>query len=311
MEATPQAEDQQAERPLKLRHWLGFALLCAIWSTTWMAIRVLVAEVPPFRAASLRFAIASAFLLGLAAIRRDQWPKSSREWRVVTMLGVTMMTIPFGVVFWAEQYVTSSMTAVLSATTPLVIALLTPVMLRQPVPRRAVFAMVIGFGGIVALFWTGMSLSPHRLAGGLAILAGAVSTGWSAHYAKRNAQGISPVVSTGLQLAVGTVLLGALSMVVERDAESHWSGKAIAALLFLAVMGSAVAFAVWYWLLKRMRPYQLSTIGLIIPVGAMLEGALLLHEPAPPMVIAAVLVVLGAVATVLRAEPEKVLSLRD
>jgi drug/metabolite transporter (DMT)-like permease len=60
-----------------------------------------------------------------------------------------------------------------------------------------------------------------------------------------------------------------------------------------------------------MRPYQISTISLIIPVGAMLEGALLLQEPAPPMVIAAVLVVLGAVATVLRAEPEKVLSLRE
>jgi drug/metabolite transporter (DMT)-like permease len=306
-----EATTSQAERPLKLRHWLGFALLCATWSTTWAAIRILVAEVPPFRAAALRFAIASALLIGFAAIRRDQWPKNRREWRVVVTLGVTMMTIPFGVVFWAEQYVTSSMTAVLSATTPLAIALLTPVMLHQKVPRRAVFAMVVGFGGIVALFWTGMSLSPHRVAGGLAILVGAVSTAWSAHYAKRNAQGISPVVSTGVQLAVGTVLLGALSMVVERGTPSHWSGRAIAALLFLAVMGSSVAFAVWYWLLKRMRPYQISTISLIIPVGAMLEGALLLQEPAPPMVIAAVLVVLGAVATVLRAEPEKVVSLRE
>jgi drug/metabolite transporter (DMT)-like permease len=220
------------------------------------------------------------------------------------------MTIPFGAVFWAEQFVPSSLTAVLSATTPLVIALLTPVMLHQKVPRRAVFAMVVGFGGIVALFWTGMSMSPHRIAGGFAILVGAATTAWSAHYAKRNAHGISPVVSTGVQLALGMVLLGALSLVVERDAPSNWSTKAIVSLVFLAVMGSAVAFAVWYWLLKSMRPYQLSTVSLIIPVGAMLEGALLLQEPAPPMVIAAVLVVLGSVATVLRAEPEKTLSLR-
>lgn len=276
-----------------------------------MAIRVLVREVPPFRAAALRFAIASALLLGFAVVRKARWPQNAAEWRVVLVLGVTMMAVPFGVVFWAEQYVTSSMTAVLSATTPLVIALLTPVMLRQSVPRRAVFAMVVGFGGIVALFWTGMSMSPHRIAGGVAILAGAVSTAWSVHYAKRKAHGISPVVSTGVQLAVGTALLGGLSLVVERDADSHWTTQAIAALIFLAVMGSSVAFAVWYWLLKRMRPYQLSTVSLIVPVGAMLEGALLLREPAPPMVIAAVLVVLGAVATVLRAEPEKVISLRE
>ena len=305
------APTSQAEHPLQLRHWLGFALLCATWSTTWMAIRVLVSEVPPFRAAALRFALAAALLLGVAAVRRARWPRSAAEWRTVVVLGVTMMAIPFGVVFWAEQYVTSSLTAVLSATTPLVIALLTPVMLHQAVPRRAVFALVVGFGGIAALFWTGMSMSPHRIAGGLAILAGSVSTAWSAHYAKRNAHDISPVVSTGVQLAVGMALLGGLSLLVERDAPSHWSTRAVVALVFLAVMGSAVAFAVYYWLLKQMPPYQLSTTALIVPVGAMLEGALLLQEPAPPMVIAAVLVVLGAVATVLRAQPEKLISLRD
>lgn len=305
------AETPQAERTLKLRHWLGFLLLCGTWSTTWMAIRVLVQEVPPFRAAALRFALAAVVLLAFAVMRRSRWPQDQREWLVPVALGVTMMTIPFGAVFWAEQYITSGMTAVLSSTTPLAIALLTPVMLQQKVPRRAVLALVVGFCGIAGLFWSGIGLESRALIGGLAILASALSTAWSANYAKRHAHSINPIVNTGLQLAVGTVLLGGLSLAVESGRSSHWNGKALGALVFLAVMGSSVAFAVYYWLLKRMRPYQLSSTAFIVPIGAMVEGALLLGEPVTPIMIAAALVVLAAVAAVLRAEPAKVPATAD
>ncbi|HSE49429.1 MAG TPA: EamA family transporter [Terriglobales bacterium] len=294
------AETAQAEHELGLRHWLGFALLCATWSTTWMAIRVLVREVPPFRAAALRFAIAAAVLLVVAVVRKSRWPQSADEWRTVVVLGVTMMTIPFGTVFWAEQYITSGMTAVLSATTPLAIALLTPVMLHQKVPRRAVIALVVGFAGIAVLFWSGVGFEGRALVGGVMVLVSAFATAWSANYAKRHAQGISPVVNTGVQLALGTVLLGALSLMVERGQPSHWSGKAVGALFFLAVMGSSVAFAVYYWLLKRMRPYQAGSTAFLVPIGAMVEGAVLLGEPVTAVMVVATLVVVGAVAAVLR-----------
>lgn len=293
-------ETPQAEHELGVRPWLGFALLCATWSTTWMAIRVLVREVPPFRAAALRFAIAAAVLLVFALVRKSRWPQDAAEWRTVIVLGVTMMTIPFGTVFWAEQYITSGMTAVLSSTTPLAIALLTPVMLQQKVPRRAVVALVVGFAGIAVLFWGGIGFEGRALVGGLSILASAFSTAWSANYAKRHAHAISPVVNTGMQLAVGTVLLGALSLLVERGQPSHWSGKAVGALFFLAVMGSSVAFAVYYWLLKRMRPYQVGATAFIVPIGAMVEGAVLLGEPVTSVMVVATLVVVGAVAAVLR-----------
>src|SRR3954463_10870735 len=108
MAPTPQAEHQ-----LGARHWLAYAVLCGTWSTTWMAIRVLVTEVPPFRAAAVRFGIASVLLLAVAVVGKRRGPRGAGEWRAVAVLSITMMTIPFGVVFWAEQFVTSSMTAVL------------------------------------------------------------------------------------------------------------------------------------------------------------------------------------------------------
>src|SRR5678815_2144046 len=117
-----------------MRVRLAYALLCGIWGTTWLAIRVLVHEVPPLRAAAVRFIIGAALLALIIAIRRPGPPPTRREWRAILLLSCTMMALPFGLLFWAEQYVTSSMTAVLYSAAPLSVALLTPIMTGKVVP---------------------------------------------------------------------------------------------------------------------------------------------------------------------------------
>src|SRR4051812_50088924 len=103
MAATPQAEHQ-----LGARHWMAYAVLCGTWSTTWMAIRVLVSEVPPFRAAALRFAMASVLLLGLAAVRRAPWARSARGGGGGGGAGGPVMASPLGGGVWGGQGVASS-----------------------------------------------------------------------------------------------------------------------------------------------------------------------------------------------------------
>src|SRR5881628_3449582 len=103
----------KASGQLGRRHYLAFALLCAIWGSTWMAIRVVVHDVPPFRAAAGRFFIAALLLLIAGVASKLPLPRSSREWRATIMLGFSMMAVPYGLIFWAEQHVTSSVTAVL------------------------------------------------------------------------------------------------------------------------------------------------------------------------------------------------------
>jgi len=94
----------------------------------------------------------------------------------------------------------------------------------------------------------------------------------------------------------------AASLAAERGRPSAWTPHALLALLFLAVVGSAVAFALYYWLLRHMQPYQISTISLVIPIIAIIEGAAILQEPISPIMLVASLVVLAAVAGVLRAQ---------
>lgn len=292
---------------LTRRHILAYLLLCAIWGSTWLAIRVVVRDVPPLEAAAIRFIAASLLLLVLAFVQRRRWPSDKRQWNAILVLSMTIMAIPYGLLFWAEQYVTSSMTAVLFSAMPLVVALFTPLMMHRSVPRRAVFAMLIALGGLLLLFPSGLNASGRSLLGGFAILLAITLSAWSVVYAKYRLQEVDAVVSTAMQLLIGSVALFWGSWVFEGASQALWTRDAVLALSFLVVFGSCAAFVIYYWLLKTMQPYQLSTISLITPVVAVLEGALLLREPVPLLMVVAIAVVLGSVATVLlsSAEPDR------
>ena len=278
---------------------LGYAALCFIWGSTWLAIRVVVRDVPPLEAAGIRFLAGAVLLLALAGIQRRTWPSSSEEWKALLVLSVTIMAVPYGLLFWAEQYVPSSMTAVLYSALPLLVALFTPLMMQHSVPRRAVFALVIACGGLLLLFPGGLNASGRSLAGAAAILISVVLSSWSVVYAKHRLQAIDSVVSTGLQLLFGSIVLFWGTWALEARSHANWTRTASAALAFLVVFGSCAAFVIYYWLLKTIQPYQLATISLITPVIAVLEGALLLRESIPLLMLLAIFVILGSVGSVL------------
>ena len=296
--------------PLTRKHYAAYGLICLIWGSTWGAIRLLVRDVPPFRAAAIRFFLAAAILLSIAMARRVTLRMPRRQWRSVFVLGLTMMGVPYGLLFWAESRISSSITAVLFSSCPLFVALFTPWMSHARVPRRAVLAMLVAVGAMATLFYTELSISTYVLLGGAAVIAAVISSSWASVFAKRELGGINPLVGTGIQFLVSATVLLTASLALERGRPSDWNPTSVLALAFLTLFGSVVTFSIYYWLLRHMQAYQLSTLNLVVPVVAMAEGALLLRESLPlPMVAAAVLVLLS-VATVLRADDEREVSLR-
>jgi putative membrane protein PagO len=273
----PSAAPDYRGRPFAARHYLAYILLCAIWGSTWMAIRVLVEEVAPLWGAGVRLVIAVAVLLVPIVAARKPLVGSARAFRVNMVLALTMMAVPYGLLFWAEQFISSSMTALLYSSMPLVVALLTPLLTRHRVPRRAVLSMTVGITGLALLFYQGFSTSREALFGMLAVVGSVCFSAWSALYAKGELHDEDPFVSSLWQLGGGAVLLLGASMVLERGRASNWTTGAVWSLFFLAIMGSAVAFATYYWLLKHAAPYQTSTITLVVPVMALLEGAIFLE----------------------------------
>ncbi|HEV3039663.1 MAG TPA: EamA family transporter [Candidatus Angelobacter sp.] len=294
----------QTIHSLSRLQWFAYVLLCLIWGSTWLAIRFVVGDVPPFLGASIRFFLAAGVLLIPAFFRRDRWPKHDYQWNALLVLGFTMIAIPYGLIFWAEQYIKSSLTAVLFSANPLIVALLTPIMMQRKVPRQAVFAMVVAFGGIIALLCTDLAISGKTLLGGVAVLGATLISAWSVVFAKKRLHDLDTVFATGMQMLIGAVGLLWATWALESHKSVTWTGKAIAALVFLAVVGSAIAFAVYYWLLKSVQPYQLSTISLLVPAIALLEGNLLNNEGVTITMLVASMVVLGSVGVALRADSD-------
>src|ERR1700681_3796109 len=153
------AEPSQDSSSFDRGQLLGYISLCLIWGSTWLAIRLVVRDVPPLEAAALRFLVAGTLLLSEAVVQKRRWPAGGRQWNAIFVLSISIMAVPYGLLFWAEQHVTSSMTAVLYSAMPLAVSLFTPAMMHRKVPRRAVYAMAIAFGGILTLFYENPSTS--------------------------------------------------------------------------------------------------------------------------------------------------------
>jgi drug/metabolite transporter (DMT)-like permease len=289
-----------ASAPSKWKVGLGYALLCGIWGSTWLAIRIAVQSIAPLRAASLRFAAAAIVLAAVIAVRRLPMPRR-RELFPLFVLSIAMMALPYGLLFWAERRIPSSTTALLFSSMPLLTALLTPWMSERSVPRQALFAIVIGFTGILVIFSGALSASFESLLGGIAVLGAVASSAWASLYAKRHTPQIHPAVATAAQLAIGAVALWLMALLTEPHTPTQWTRFGVLAMGFLVIFGSVIAFSVYYWLLRYLEPYQVSTISLIVPVIAIFEGAAFESEPIPLSIIAATALILFSVGFVLRA----------
>lgn len=310
-------DDDEASRPalhyrmlpaLARRHYGAYGLICLIWGSTWGAIRLLVRDIPALRAAGARFLLAGLLLALLALLRRRTVRFETRQWWALIILGLTMMGLPYGLLFWAEYRISSSMSAILFSSCPLFVALFTPLMSRTRVPRRAVLAMLIALGAIAVLFYSGLSGSPELLLGGGAVMLAVVISGWSAVFAKRELRGVSPIWGTAVQFIVAAVSLFIASWFFERQQPSDWNRTSLLALGFLTIFGSVIAFSLYYWLLETMHAYQLSTTNLVIPIIAMAEGAVLLRENVSLTMALSAALVLVSVGVVLRADEHEAMT---
>ena len=256
-----------------------YGLLVLVWSSTWVAIKIGLEDTPPLYGAGLRVTLAGAGLLVLTrALRR---PLRSDP-VLVAILALLPFAGTYGLIYWAEQYIPSGLTAVLFGVMPLYVAALAIVWLRdEPVRGRFLGGVGIALGGLVLAFGESLALGHEERAAlaAAAVLASPLCSAIGNVAIKRRAARLDPLALNGwAMLAAGLVLL-ALSAPQEDWAAADWTGQAVAALLYLAVFGSALTFVVLTVLLRELPALALSYLPLMVPFGALFFGALLEDEP--------------------------------
>lgn len=260
---------------------LSLALLCAIWGSTYLVIREGLSDLPPFLAAATRFAVATAILAVVAPplARREGGARPTLALSCV--MGVLNVAVAYGLVYHSETVLPSGLVSVLWSTNPLLMALSGHLFLpgERLAPRQAL-GFLVGFAGVALLFVTDLgTLRPEAPRAGALLLLSPLSVAIGTTILKRRASGTSSVLLNRNGMAIGAVLLFALARTCERDAPAVWSVRAIASVLYLAVVGTVVAFGLYYWLLRSARASRLSLIAYVIPVVALTLGSLLGGEP--------------------------------
>jgi drug/metabolite transporter (DMT)-like permease len=278
-----------------------FATLCFIWGSTWLAIKVGLGFLPPFLFAGVRFAVASLFLVFLVPLLHARIPRDTSSWTIMLFLGILQITLVYGLVFWGEQYVSSGLTAVLSATLPVFVVILAHISIKaEPITRQKALAIIVAFAGVAAIFWRDLASAPvstmqFSLLGSLAIVGSAASGAAGNVVAKKYASGIDPAANVLIQSVVGSVSLLFVGIVTERGSVLKLVPTVIAAVLYLGVVGSALAFVGWYWLLTKTTATNSSLVLFLTPVVALVLGWLVLQEAVEPVVALGTFLILSGV----------------
>ena len=283
--------------PAKHKYIVAMAVCICIWSTTWAVIRVGLDTMPPFTAAALRFAIAGAGLLALALIRRVPLGRTRRERGLWLINGTLNFAGSYGIVYWAEQWVPSGLTAVIFSSFPLFLAPLAHLMLPgERLTPRAGAGVLVGFAGIAVIFSEDFALlgGPGVARGAVVMLGSPIVCAFSSAAVKRWGVGVHPLSLTSVPMLICAVILGTLALLFEGARPIIWNRAAMGSLLYLAIAGSGVTFLLYFWLLQRVKATRVALMAYVVPVLALFVGILFMGEPATPRTyLGAGVVVLG------------------
>ncbi len=264
----------------RLKIALVYVLICLIWGTTWFAIKFGLDSFPPFFAAGIRFAVASIVYAVIIFWKKYPLPKDKLSLKVYMFMGIFSYIIPFGLVYWSEQYIASGLASVIFAIYPFAVAIFSKMYLEsEEITPTKLVGMMIGFAGIVLLFSDSLKFDKSmQFWGMLAAILNALFQSFVIVMIKKHGKNIHPVSLNFIPMLIGSIGLLLLSLFLEDSTKIHFTSPGIMTVLYLGIFGSVVTFTAYYWLLKKIHILMLSVVSFITPVVAIFTGYILLNE---------------------------------
>ncbi|HSB90672.1 MAG TPA: EamA family transporter [Anaerolineales bacterium] len=285
---------------MKAREWTMFGVLGLIWGSSFLWIKIAVADVGPLTLVGWRLLFGLAGLAVVVALRRPHFPGDARTWGAMVLLGLTNTALPFALISWGETSIDSAVASILNGTVPLFAMVIAHFALhddRITVPR--VVGLVTGFIGVVALM--ARDIGPQGVQQGLlgqaAVLLAAVFYAGSSVFARRTLRGVSPVVQAFVPLIGADTFIWVAALSAESSKLVPAQGQTWLALAWLGILGSCIAYLLYFGLIQSVGPTRATVVTYVFPVVGVILGVLFLHEMVDQhLVIGAGLIVAGIVA---------------
>lgn len=258
---------------------LGFSTTCAIWSSTWIIIKIGLQGAPPFKAAGIRFLLAFVIVAAILLYRRVPLPRARQFYGLTLFLGIFQMGVPYGLVYWGTQHISSGLTAILFSTIPLFTAISARVLLGDPLALNKILGIGLGTAGVYVIYAGSTSAGgPMSGFGIAACLGSAFLASLSSVVLKKYGKAYDPFATLSLPLIIGATVLAVGAALFEQHRPVSWDAKTMTTIVYLALIGSVTAFSLYFLLLKHMDVTVLSYQTFIIPALAVLIGWLFLRE---------------------------------
>jgi drug/metabolite transporter (DMT)-like permease len=291
---------------------LVWLILCGIWGSTWLAIKLGLRDLPPITFAGIRFALAGAVLFAIIWLTGVSLPRSRREWILLGYTGFLTITINYALVFWGEQYISSGLAALLSATVPLFgLPLAHRYLQTEPLTPWKTAGVLLGLVGVAIIFSGELGIGgPIALWASVGIIVAALATAQAGVLIKAGGTHIEPSVLAGVQMVGGCVPLLVAGIALEGSPlRFHWTPLAIATLAYLTILGSVIAFLMYYWLIRHTEVSQVLMIPLVTPLVAVLFGVFFGGETVGwHTAIGGAAIIVGVALTVLRLDAPKAIT---
>ncbi|MFN2165488.1 MAG: DMT family transporter [Anaerolineae bacterium] len=277
-------------------------ILGTIWGSSYLFIKVTVAEVPPLTLVAGRLTLAAVILWAGMVASRQAMPRRRSLWGTYTVMGFFSGTLPYVLISWGEQYISSGLAALLQATMPIFTVLMAHFAIREErLTVASVLGVAVGFAGVAVLMLPDLRQGLHAsLWGQAAIVASSASYAGAAVYARLRLRGQSPMASTTGQLTMGAVLTLPLALLIDRPFHLSPSPQAWWAWLGLILLGTVIAYIIYYAIIERTSATFVSMVTYVIPVNGLLLGALVLNEALTLNVLVSAALILAGVVLVRR-----------
>lgn len=261
--------------------WAAFLTLGLLWGSSYLWIKIGIETMPPLTLIAGRLLFGTAFLVGVVAIARERLPRQPRMYGHLLVMSVVNIVLPFVLIAVGEQSIDSALASILNSTVPLSVIVLAPLFLPdERITAAKVLGLAIGFAGVMVLVAPDLvNLSHADLTGELMMVGSSVCYGIGNVYAKRNVHGLRPMIPALFQVSFAALIVVPLALVIDRPfGNVHPTPEAIAAMAWLGILGSGVAYLCYFTVLQRWGATRTSTVSYLIPVVGIALGWLFMGD---------------------------------
>ena len=283
---------------MKIIVWL---ILCLIWGTTWIFIKIGLEDLPPITFAASRFVLSLIILFFVILIQKIPFPKTKSQWKLLFLTGIMQFSINYSLVFWSEQFISSGLAAVLQAMiTVFGLALAWIHLPNERITKLKIGAVLLGLVGVGVIFYDQLQVNNvMAFAGCVAIVIGAYSAAHASILIKAKGGEIHPAAMVFCQMLCGILPIIIYALTREGNPLNlNWTNRALICVFYLAIFGTIAAFWLYYWLLSKIESTKAMMISLVTPLIAVIIGAIVLGEKLPPQTFFGGLLILASIGLI-------------